>query len=75
MAASDTPAAATRSSGNTPKDRHVILFYKYTKLSSDRSIMEAYMEATKALCTSLELTGRVSMRLPSFGLMIKKEIC
>lgn len=46
-----------------PKDYHVILFYKYTPLSSNKEIMERYQAATRELCTALNLTGRVLIGL------------
>mmetsp|Transcript_15363 Transcript_15363/g.28935 ORF Transcript_15363/g.28935 Transcript_15363/m.28935 type:complete len:981 (-) Transcript_15363:28-2970(-) len=38
---------------------HVLLFYKYTPLSSDPSIMAIYQKAMQDLCSTLKLTGRV----------------
>ena len=42
-----------------PRDYHVILYYKYTPLSSNKDVMTKYQESTRELCTSLNLTGRV----------------
>lgn len=38
---------------------HVILFYKYAKLSKDWKIMETYKDAMLKLCQKLNLNGRV----------------
>ena len=38
---------------------HIILFYKYHALSSNRTIMELYRQALENLCSSLELKGRI----------------
>lgn len=38
---------------------HVILFYKYAKLSNDWKIMEMYKDAMLKLCQGLNLNGRV----------------
>jgi len=38
---------------------HVILFYKYAKLSKDWKVMEMYKDAMLKLCQALNLNGRV----------------
>ncbi len=42
---------------------HCILFYKYIPLSSNKDVMTIYQNATKKLCTSLGLSGRVLIGL------------
>jgi len=44
---------------STQTEQHVILFYKYTPLSSNKDVMVIYQNAMESLCSSLKLTGRV----------------
>mmetsp|Transcript_33619 Transcript_33619/g.100237 ORF Transcript_33619/g.100237 Transcript_33619/m.100237 type:complete len:1186 (-) Transcript_33619:149-3706(-) len=45
------------------KKHSVILFYKYAPLSDDPSVLELYASATRRLCASLQLNGRVLLGL------------
>jgi predicted sulfurtransferase/23S rRNA-/tRNA-specific pseudouridylate synthase len=38
---------------------HIILFYRYHELSSDRDLMEMYRSAMERLCEALHLKGRI----------------
>ena len=46
---------------------HCILFYKYHPLTDDRTLLETYRAATEALCSSLNLTGRILIGLSNDG--------
>ena len=47
--------ASDRSQGTT----HIVLFYKYHPLSSDKALTERYRLALEQLCSSLDLRGRI----------------
>jgi predicted sulfurtransferase/23S rRNA-/tRNA-specific pseudouridylate synthase len=41
------------------EDSHIILFYRYHELSSDRDLMELYRSTMHRLCEALRLNGRI----------------
>ncbi|KAL7446479.1 hypothetical protein ACHAXH_008357 [Discostella pseudostelligera] len=43
--------------------QYCILFYKYHPLSDNPGVLESYRQATKKLCASLQLTGRILIGL------------
>lgn len=47
--------------------QYCILFYKYHPLTSDPALLETYRRATKKLCASLHLTGRILLGLSEDG--------
>ena len=48
---------------STANKQFCILFYKYHPLTDDPVLLEPYRHATKRLCASLQLTGRVLIGL------------
>jgi predicted sulfurtransferase/23S rRNA-/tRNA-specific pseudouridylate synthase len=54
-----SPSPSPSSPSTTITTTHIILFYKYHRLSNDVQQMRIYQNALQTLCTSLQLTGRI----------------
>ena len=60
-----TQALCYRAMSSSKVRHYVILFYKYSPLSDDESIMQQYSKALQKLCSAVDLTGRILIGVSS----------